>query len=148
MKETSHPPKWIPIFFGFITFASGALILATVFGLLPAEESAYLAPKFIVATIGLGLILSAILLWISVQAPAWIKSALFFLVLLLVAIVCNWSAFAPNVHYWSDMSIGPISIAGKDPIAGRIVFGIVALVIDAFLVDALIAQFRKHNRKA
>jgi len=38
-------------------------------------------------------------------------------------------------------------MGGEDQIGGRIVFGIVALIIDAFLVDALIAQIRKRNRK-
>lgn len=147
MKETSRTPKWVPVFLGFFTFGMGTLILGTVLGLLPTEEGAYFASKFIVAAIGFGLILSAILFWIPMTAPSLIKSALFFLVLFLVAIVCNWSAFAPNVHYWSNTSIGPISMGGEDQIGGRIVFGIVALIIDAFLVDALIAQIRKRNRK-
>ncbi|HSR47633.1 MAG TPA: hypothetical protein VLL77_06545, partial [Anaerolineales bacterium] len=69
----------------------------------------------------------------------------------LVAVVCNWTAFAPNVTYTSTTSFsglfGGIAVAQEDPIGGRIVFGLVAIAVDLVLAGSIIYAVRQAIRR-
>jgi hypothetical protein len=66
--------------------------------------------------------------------------------LLLVAVVCNWTAFAPGIRYTSDVAIGPWTSGREDQVGGRIAFGAVAAGIDAILAIGLVASIRNWLR--
>lgn len=135
-------PRWIPFLFGGVMLLMGALILGAFLGIVPTNGGQFFAPPLIILALGVGMVLGGFLLWIPQQAPAWMRASLFVLLLALVAVVCNWTAFAPDVVYSSTTSIGPVSFSGEAPLGGRIVFGIAALVVDAFILFAIISWAR------
>jgi hypothetical protein len=64
-----------------------------------------------------------------------------------LALVCNWTAFAPEVSYSSSTTIGPIQIRGGDQIGGRIVFGAAAIIVDILLISVIIGWIRPRKGK-
>jgi hypothetical protein len=136
-------PKWIPVLFGSVMLLMGLLILGALFGIIPTEEGGqFLAPPLVIASLGLGLVLGGILIWVPYRTPPMVRSILFLVALALVAVVCNWTAFAPNVAYYSSTSIGPVSITEEGGIGGRIAFGIAALVVDIVFISVLVSVLR------
>jgi cytochrome c oxidase assembly factor CtaG len=100
----------------------------------------------VILSLGLSLVLGGLLLWIPKRTPPAVRGFLFLVALALVTVVCNWTAFAPNMLDSSSTSIGPLSIAGEAGIAGRIAFGLAALVVDIFFIVTLIAWLRSTLR--
>lgn len=138
-------PKWIPVLFGSVMLLMGALILGALFGIVPTdEEGRFLAPPLIIASLGLGLVLGGLLLWIPYRTPPSIRTFLFLVVFALVAVVCNWTAFAPGVVYYSSTSIGPVEFSGQAGIEGRIVFGIVAVIVNLVFLSTLIGWLKNY----
>jgi hypothetical protein len=93
-----------------------------------------------------GLILFAAAVWIPGTAPKALRLGLPAILLLLVAVVCNWTAFAPGLRYTSEVAIGPWTSSGEDQAGGRIAFGVVAAAIDAVLVVGILASVRTWLR--
>jgi hypothetical protein len=138
-----NTPKWIPILFGGVMLLMGALILGALFGIVPTDDGGqFLAPPAIIVSLGFGLMLGGFLLWMPYRTPPILRSLLFFVALALVTVVCNWTAFAPNVVYYSSTSIGPVEFSGEAGIGGRIVFGIAALIVDFVFLSTVFAWMR------
>jgi cytochrome c oxidase assembly factor CtaG len=76
------------------------------------------------------------------RTPPILRSLLFFVALALVTVVCNWTAFAPNVVYYSSTSIGPVEFSGEAEIGGRIVFGVAALIVNFVFLSTVVAWMR------
>src|SRR4030067_2990051 len=112
----NEPPRWIPVLFGVVSFVMGALILGAFLGIVPTDGGRFFAPPAVIVALGSGLVLFAALLWIPPTTPAFVKSGLVLLALALTAVVCNWTAFAPEVMYQSSTSIGPIAFSGADKV--------------------------------
>jgi hypothetical protein len=140
-------PVWIRTVFGVGAALMGLLILGALAGLVPTDGGAFLAPKGILAALGAGLVLFAVMLWVPRSAPAALRTALGLLLFLLVAGVCNWTAFAPGVRYTSETTIGGWTTSGEDPVGGRIVFGAAALAIDAVLAFGIFEAIRRALRR-
>lgn len=136
-------PKWIPALFGSVMLLMGALILGAFFGIVPTDEGGrFLAPPPVIASLGLGLILGGLLLWIPYKTPPSVRTFLFLVVFALVAVVCNWTAFAPGVVYYSSTFIGPVEFSRQAGIEGRIVFGIVAVIVNLVFLSTLIGWLK------
>jgi hypothetical protein len=134
---------WIHLLFGGVLVLMGTLIVGVQIGIVPTDESVrFLAPPLIIVSLGYGLMLGGIPLWIPGQTPPILKTFLFLMALSLVAVACNWTAFAPNVVYHSSTSVGPIEISGTSDVRGRIAFGVATLVLDATLISTLLAWVR------
>lgn len=127
---------------GGFALLMGVLIIGSLVGLIPTEEGAYFAPRAILWSLGIGFVLGALLLLTIDLAPTWLRSLLFLSALALVAVVCNWSAFAPDVRYVTSTSMGPLSFSGEDSTGGRIVFGAAALLVDAVLLFGIFSWLR------
>jgi cytochrome c oxidase assembly factor CtaG len=121
-------------------------ILGAVYGFIPAEGE-FKAPKGIILSISICLFAVGLAILIPQSAPAIMRTTLGFVALATLAAVCNWTAFAPEVTYTSSSSIGPFQFEGEDPIGGRIVFGLAAIVVDIFIIAALIGWLRSRSRK-
>jgi hypothetical protein len=144
---TNQTPKWIPALFGLASFVMGALILGAVAGIVPADTGGFIAPRWVITAIGVGMILTSLIFWIPASTPAALKGLLALSVFLLVAVVCNWTAFAPGIRYSSSASIGPFSFQGEDQLGGRIAFGLAAVIIDALLLWGVIDRVRHFLHK-
>jgi riboflavin transporter FmnP len=140
-------PVWIRIVFGLAAALMGAVILGALAGVVPTDGGGFTAPAAVILALGAGLILFAIMLWIPRSTPGAVKTILGGLLLLLVAGVCNWSAFAPGVRYTSETTIGGWTRSGEDTVGGRIAFGLVALVIDAVLAYGIFEAIRRALRR-
>jgi hypothetical protein len=147
MTDDSTTPPTLPIIFGLVCFLLGSIIIGAQIGIVPTERGAFFAPPLVISSLGVGLILLAIVSWIPVRAPAFIRGFLGLVTLLLVAVVCNWSAFAPAVRYASNYQIGPFFGGGEDQVGGRIVFGLVAVVIDAVIIGWILSLLVRAFRK-
>ena len=135
-------PRWIPMFFGLAAIGMGVLILGALWGWVPTDGGQFLAPTPVILSLGLGLILFGVLLAIPVHLAGFIRGALFLLVMILAAVVCNWTAFAPEVLYTSTTTLGSSTTTAEDPIGGRIVFTIAALVVDGILIASLVGWIK------
>jgi CDP-diglyceride synthetase len=124
-----------------------ALIAGAQLGIIPSEPDAFFAPPPVITAIWVGLLIGAALVLLPERSPAAVKGALAFLVLCLVAIVCNWSAFAPGVTYTSSTTIGVFETTQEDAIGGRIVFGLVALFVDLVLIGVIGYGVRQMVRR-
>ncbi len=142
MNET---PRWIPILFGSVMILMALIILGAFYGYIPAEGE-FTAPPAIILSIAICLLAAGLAILIPPGAPAILRTALGIITLITVAAVCNWTAFAPEVTYTSSTSIGPFSYEGEDQVGGRIVFGLVAIVVDIILISSLILWIRKNTR--
>src|SRR4030042_5805722 len=98
-------PAWIPVLFGCVMLLMGALILGALFGIIPTDGGQFLAPSPVILALGLSLILGGFLFWIPRTVPSLVRTFLFLIALALVGVVCNWTAFAPDVVYTSSTSI-------------------------------------------
>ena len=128
--------------FGLAAVGMGALILGALWGWVPTEGGRFLAPTPVILSLGLGLGLFGVLLMIPVQLAGFIRGALFLLVMILVAVVCNWTAFAPEVVYSSTTSLGSSTTTAEDPMGGRVVFTVAALVVDGILIASLVGWIK------
>ena len=140
-------PVWIRILFGLGSALMGALILGALAGLVPTDGGAFAAPAGVILALGAGLILFAIMLCIPRSTPRALRTLLGVLLFVLVAGVCNWTAFASGVRYTSQTTIGSWITTGEDPVGGRIVFGLVALAIDAVLAYGIFDAIRRALRR-
>jgi len=143
---TEEQPLWARIIFSLVPLMMGLLILGAWFGIVPTDGGSFHAPPGVIFALAGGLILFAFLVWIPSEAPKGLRIALPAILLVAVAVVCNWTAFAPGIRYTSEVTIGPWSSSGEDQVGGRIVFGLAALAIDAVLLIAVIQAVRKRLR--
>jgi hypothetical protein len=137
MRDDQEAGGTIPALFALVPFAMAMLIFGAQLGVIPADDGVFFAPPPVITALWLGLLLFSFVVAIPRQAPAWLRTLMGLALMLLVGVVCNWTAFAPGVRYTSTTSIGPFSSSGEDPIGGRIVFGLAALVVDAILIGSL-----------
>jgi len=140
-------PVWVPLMFGGVMLLMGAVILEAMFGIVPAGDGQWLAPPLVILSLGGGLILGGVMLLLSaLEGLPWLRSLLFLAVMGLVAVVCNWSAFAPDVVYGtsSSISFGPLGYSSDGGSGGaRIVFGIATVLVDGFILYLIIAWIRE-----
>lgn len=143
MEDT---PVWIPLMFGGVMVLMGLTILGALLGFVPTGEGQFLAPPLVILALGGGLIVGGmILLMAAVDSPGWVRSSLFLAVLGMAAVVCNWSAFAPDVVYGtsSSISLGPITYSSEGGGGSRFVFGAVAVLVDVFILYMILDWVRK-----
>jgi len=138
---------WTRALFGLVPILMGLVILGALAGVVPTDGGTFNAPAWVILALGAGLMLFGLMLWTPSSAPKLVRSGMALLVMLLVATVCNWTAFAPGVRYTSDLTIGGWTTSGEDPVGGRIVFGLVALAIDGVLVFGLFEAVRRRLRR-
>ena len=112
-----------------ICFATGAGIAALAAGIIPAAESDFHAPRWVIGACGLVFMLAAVM----ILTPASMVRTQYFLgavLLSLFAAIPGWIAFGPSPREFSgSVSIGVVTSATHPgDSTGRIVFGIAAIV--------------------
>ena len=142
----SSTPRWIPIFIGSVMIFMASIVLGALIGVIPAEGE-FLAPPLVIASIGICLLFGGITFLIPERTSPILKSGVFLVALFSLALVCNWTAFAPDVAYSSTTTIGPIQIRGDDQLGGRIVFGVAAVIVDIFILAMVVGWIRPGKRR-
>jgi hypothetical protein len=128
---------------GLAALLMSCLIAGAQSGVIPAEPDAFFAPMPVITAIWVGLLLGTLLVWLPERSPPVLRAAVAFVVLCLVAVVCNWSAFAPGVTYTRTTSFGGFETTHVDPIGGRFVFGVAAIVVDLILLGGIAYAVRR-----
>jgi hypothetical protein len=139
-------PIWVRLLFSLVPLLMGLVILGAWFGVVPTGGGSFHAPAAVLLSLAAGLILFAAAVWIPSNAPKALRLGLPATLLLLVAVVCNWTAFAPGIRYTSEITIGAWTTSREDLIGARIAFGLVALAIDAVLVYGILTAVRQRLR--
>lgn len=140
-----HPPLWLQLLFGLVPLPMALALLGAWFGVVPTGAGTFVAPPLVIFALSSGLILFALLMWVPREAPRAIRFGLPVALLLSIAVVCNWTAFAPNLRYTSQVAIGPWSSRGEDAVGGRIAFGLAALAVDALIVLTIAQAIRSRG---
>jgi hypothetical protein len=138
---------WTQALFGVVPIVMGLVILGALAGTVPTDGGTFFAPPWVIVALGTGLILFGLMLWLPRSTPSLLRNGVAMLVVVLVAGVCNWTAFTPGVRYTSEVTLGGWTTSGEDPVGGRIVFGLVALVIDAVLAVGIFDAIRRALRR-
>jgi len=139
-------PFWLRLIFSLVPLLMGLVILGAWFGVVPTDGGSFNAPPAVILALAGGLILFAFLIWIPKETPKAVRLILPTILLLAVAVVCNWTAFAPGIRHTSEVTIGPWSSSGEDQVGGRIAFGLVAIAIDAIVVLGIFVTVRRWLR--
>lgn len=106
---------WMRALLGLVPLLMAVIILGALAGFVPTGDGKFLAPAWVIASIGAGLMLFALAVWIPGTAPKIVRSGLGLLLFVLVAIVCNWTAFAPGSATPPSSASGPYRTAARIP---------------------------------
>jgi hypothetical protein len=131
---------------GLLCFLCGAAVLAMAIGALPVQPGTLQAPRWVAGVAGLVFMAGACIpLNAAFGLPGWLNQLVGLTVSLGLALVFNWVAFFPGErHFSSTFSVPGVSIStGGGQLAGRIMFGLGALLADALVLHALWWQLRR-----
>ena len=123
-----------------LCFICGAAVFAVAIGALPAQPGTLQAPRWVAGCAGLIFMAGAFIpLNAACGLPDWLNQLIGLTVSLGLAVVFNWVAFFPGErHFSSTFSVPGVSIStGGGQLAGRIMFGLAALLADAIVLHAL-----------
>jgi hypothetical protein len=131
---------WLGALFG----VAGLVVLLVALRIIPAAESKFQAPHWVVGAAGLAFFLVGILLLTTplAQTPeaaartTWRTFLLGGGVVGSMAAIFNWVAFGPGPrHFGGSVSIPFVSVSGPSSAwAGRAAFGLAAALMDVLLV--------------
>jgi hypothetical protein len=132
---------------GLLVIAMGGFILGIGLGLVPFPEESIHAPRWVISAAGLAFLFAGV----SVVQQAFQIQAFKYLpglaIVLALATVANWVAFGPGDRSGEGtLTVVGIQIPVSSDIAGRIVFGFGAVVIDLLLVVGFVHWFREKSR--
>ena len=140
---------WLGALFG----AVGLVILLVALRIIPAAESRFQAPHWVVGAAGLAFFLVGILLLTTPPAQTPVAAArttwrTFLLgagVVGSMAAIFNWVAFGPGPRrFGGSISIPFVSISGpQSEWSGRAAFGLAAVMIDLFLGWVIVRGLRE-----
>lgn len=139
---------WLGALFGVV----GLVILLVALRIIPAAESKFQAPHWVVGAAGLAFFLVGILLLTTppAQTPEQAARTTWRTFLLgggmvgSMAAIFNWVAFGPGPrHFGGSISIPFVSISGpQSEWSGRAAFGLVAVMMDLFLGWVIVRGLR------
>ena len=141
-------PLWASALFSLVPLLMGLVILGAWAGIVSTEGGSFHTPAVVMSALGAGWMLFSLMVCIPSTTPTALRSGLPAILLLLVAVVCNWTAFAPGIRYTSEVTIGGWTSSGEDPLGGRIAFGLLAITIDAGLAYGVYLGIRRWLRRA
>jgi hypothetical protein len=134
------------LFMGLLCFTCGAAVLAAATGVLPAAPGTLQAPRWVIGCAGVVFLAGSLLpLNAACGLPNWLNQLAGLAVALGLALVLNWIAFFPGErHFSGTFSVPGVTLAaGANAIAGRIMFGLGALLADAIVLGGLWRQLRR-----
>lgn len=153
MKPAPDPPTDAParreisrrgqIWIGIIFFAAGLLPMALASGLLPGRSGRMDAPLWVVFVAGCSFSLVGTIFLVPERAVR-LRGFVAGLFVTAFATIFLWAGFGPGErHFRGGVSLGPFFTYGRgDDTVGRVVFGLVGLLIAGFAAWAWIRWLR------
>ncbi|KAA3647781.1 MAG: hypothetical protein DWQ07_02010 [Chloroflexi bacterium] len=142
------------MFVGGLPLLMGAFIVLLSLDIIPSDESAFHAPRWVVAVAGgVFKVAGMAVIWQNsfthLQETTWYQTVSHLLIggiFLSFALVFNWVAFGPGEReFSSSVSIPFISVenTGSNASSGRFFFGVFALMLDIGVIYALYFYLKK-----
>jgi hypothetical protein len=150
-QVAQQPSRPAAILMGLACLAGGLAVVAAATGVLPTQPGTLEAPRWVVGCAGVIFISGSLVpLNAAFGLPGWVNRLVALTVGVGLALVFNWIAFVPGErHFSSTFSVPGVSVSGDSgAIAGRIVFGIGALLIDAIVLYGVWHQLRGRSTQA
>jgi hypothetical protein len=128
-------------------FVAGGAILALALGFVPVDPATLEAPRWVIASAGLMFLAGGIVpLNLVFGFPDWFNRLSGLVAGTGLAAVFNWIAFFPGVrHFTGTTSILGLRLvtASDSELTGRILFGVMALLVDAIVLLGLWRLLRR-----
>lgn len=134
------------LFMGLLCFTCGAAVLAVATGALPTAPATLEAPRWVIGCAGVVFLAGSLLpLNAAFGFPGWLNQLAGLTIAAGLALVLNWIAFFPGERHFSSTFFVPgVSLhTGGNAIAGRIMFGLGALLADALVLAGLWRLLRR-----
>jgi hypothetical protein len=131
--------------------AAGLALLAIAFGWIQPPAESMEAPRWVLAAAGIMFLAGGFVpLTIRLGAGAWQSRLVGAVVLIALASIFNWIAFGPGPrHFTSSLSLAgsPVQRAGTGETSGRVIFGVIALLLDLLVIVIAVRwmRVRKHE---
>jgi len=142
----------IAVLFGTLMLAMGTVVIAAAFGAFSDADGANRVSARGFATL-IGSVFASAGLALIAFAFMRILAAAFGLCAMAAFVVCtNWVAFGPEELKWTKRTNSAaiaMSSAGRtaiDAAEGRMVFGVVAIMLDALVIYGLISSVRGRHK--
>ena len=135
--------EWL---FAFAFWMAGLAIIALALGWIPAPPEYFHAPRWVVAVAGAAFVSGGFAPLAARLGPASLLSQ--FVgggVVVPLTLIANWVAFGPGSRQFSGgLSIGGLAMspASTSELAGRVVFGFGAVLLDIFVIAIVIRVLR------
>jgi hypothetical protein len=136
---------------GLLCFICGAAVFAMAIGALAVQPGTLAAPRWVAGCAGVILMAGAFIpLNAAFGLPDWLNQLIGLTVSLGLALVFNWVAFFPGERQFSStLSVPGVSVStAGGQLAGRVMFGLGALLADAIVLHALWWQLRRARTPA
>lgn len=149
------PPNWPPNFWaGASAVVIGLVIILLGAGIIPAPESSFHAPHWVVGAAGLAFLCAGVAIWLGSAGPRdalepWRRLGVDLSGLTIIvcfAAMFSWIGFAPGEREFSGGL--PLIGAKANNSLGRIVFGGFGLVAWGIVAVAMVAMLRRWTGDA
>jgi hypothetical protein len=133
-------PKWTSTLVGSVILFVGALSLGLPLGIVPMDgRGNSLVSSLIIVSVGLGFVFGGLQLWIPDQTSHFLRATLGLIPMLLIVILCTWTAFATNIVYMPPKSTGIQELIENTFLGERTLFVVVLLIIGYAFLSTLVA---------
>jgi hypothetical protein len=155
MATTASIPPKVRWLIATVPLVFGGIALAVGLGMIPLPPDRLHAPMWLVSACGVSFgALGLALALDGTERFRRLRSALGLVFLLSFATIFNWIAFGPGERHFSRHTTFVIggdamtTSAGESELTGRVVFGIVALVVNLMIVVPLVRAVRRKMQQS
>lgn len=138
--ENNKAPAWLELLMSFLFFGSGIAIVLLSVGIIPLEDSAFNAPRWVVGVIG-GLFAIAGIMIFSKGRWEWMNTLFMFLLLSCFCAAFGWIAFFGDAEGFSLN--GQSGLNGLGVFVARFMFGGFAVLCGLLVLGAIISPIIK-----
>jgi hypothetical protein len=133
-----------------LIWAAGGAIIGVAAGWIPSDPESLHGPRWVLAVVGLALVACGFAPLASrAGTSSWASQIAGLGTLAALTVIANWVAFGSGPRQFSGgFGIGGLELSqdSQSEIGGRIVFGIGALMLDAFVVMIISRWLRRSQR--
>ncbi len=131
-------------------FFFGGFLLSIVFGWIHTDPSSIHAPLWVLGAVAMVFILAGVMIVLAGHdSLAWLNNIVIWLFVVCLAAPFNWVAFGEGERHFTSRStaMGVTSTGAASESEGRMIFGIIAVIIDLVVVLAPLYALRRKRDK-
>jgi len=131
-------------------FFFGGFLLCIATGWIQVDPSSIHAPLWVLGAIAMVFILAGVMILLAGHdGLAWLNNPVIWLFVVCLAVPFNWVAFGEGERHFTSRStvMGATSSGAEAESEGRMIFGIIAVVIDLVVMLVPLYALRKKRSK-